>query len=198
MNCQEQYGKCPCIFLYIFLGEVDLMGLYFNPCIITAGVPELPDPDCKRTFVWTMDGIKSLSETRRCVQPDSLGHRQHYLMPFARTGDSGGFARAGWGISPDLIRVPLAAKVAEDFSRAVGTVWRNASGVAYNWSDTHHCMHSIPCFGFLNAGEEKTIEGRIYFVEGGIEALTKRVKRSFPSLFYQDPVPLDPSWVIDD
>jgi len=180
------------------LATMDLMGLTFNPCIMTAEVPGLPDPQCRRTFVWTSEGIRCIRETRRCLQRESFGTRQFYVMPFARRGDAGGFGNAGWGTSPDLIRVPLAAKAADDNSRSAATIWRNAFATAFNWDDTHHCMHSVPYIGFLDAGETKLLEGKIYLIEGGVEKLAEKVKEDFPSLFYEDPTPPDPNWAMCD
>lgn len=175
------------------MGESDIAGLFIGPCLATVGVPGLSDPECRRTFIWTIDGIKCLSETRRCLMPDSIGKRQVYMM-YSTTFPEGAFEPRGWGVSPDRIRIPLAAKTAEDNSRCIGTIWDNAYATQFNWHSSHYCMHSHPYFGLVKPGETQSARGKIYITEGGTEKLVEKVKRDFPSFLYQDPVPPDPQW----
>ncbi|MHC4401018.1 MAG: hypothetical protein ACYTG0_15185, partial [Planctomycetota bacterium] len=73
----------------------------------------------------------------------------------------------------------LAAKVSADGRWVTGIATDVAESLSFNFQLHASCMHSNPEWPPLEPGEEATARGKIYLIEGDLDALWERYRADF-------------------
>ncbi len=142
-------------------GEEPWTGTLSLICLGAGAHPDFHDYDAKRTF----------------VRRDGRWITMHEIVG----GQFAPHRMAGVGVrgegKPGAER--LAAKLSTDERWVTGIATDIADSLSFNFQLRASCMHSNPAWPNLKSGEEITAKGKIYLLEGGLDALWQRYHADF-------------------
>jgi len=129
-------------------------------CFKAPESPEFVDYEAERTWVRRGGQWVSMGEV---VNHEFAEHR----MCGIGVGDADGQAE------------PIAAKVSQDGRFVTAIATDPAGSLSFNFQTSTNCMHSNPRWELLEPGQEQTVTGRIYFVEGTLDDAYERYREDF-------------------
>ncbi|MFH1267534.1 MAG: hypothetical protein ABIK89_17565, partial [Planctomycetota bacterium] len=142
-------------------------GVHTNTCFNVHASPYFENPERTRSFVWTDAGPTCMLQ-----------------MPIAP--GSGEPMHGGWGVATadqaapkggSLVRHPILAIASRDGQWIIAQAYGEGTSVGTN---AHYsCLHSRPLWPDVPPGEERSMTGKYYFIQGGPEELLKRWKADF-------------------
>lgn len=162
-------GHADCVDLVIRLRNLSgepMRSPHSNVCFNPHASPYFEDPERIRTMVWTDEGPVSVNK----LPAGGRGEPMHCGWSLALPDQP---ARAAEGRP----RYPFIFIVSRDGNFTIAQAYASASSVASNMH--YSCLHSRPIWPDIPPGEERAVEGRLYFVRGGPRALLARWKKDF-------------------
>jgi len=160
-----QRGYVDLAFSVINHSKVDLSGVRAQVCVLLKGAPGFSARTRDNAYCVVRDRLVPVSTA---VRRESGSGR--YGLRFSgrrRHADA-----------------PLAAVRSEDGRRWIVTVWEPCFALPVN--SANPCIHSDPKLGDCPRGEQVTVRGRLYFVEGNVDefykALSARAEGFLPQL----------------
>lgn len=74
---------------------------------------------------------------------------------------------------------PIAAKFTADGRYLAAIATHPAASLSFNFTPSTNCLHSNPAWRALQPGEEQTVTGRLYLIEGTLDDLYARYRHDF-------------------
>lgn len=137
-------------------GEQPWSGVLSLICLGAGANADFHDYDAQRTFVRRGDRWITMNEV---VEGKFAPHRMAGVA--VDSGQASGAER-------------LAAKLSVDGRWVTGIATDAATSLSFNFQLPASCMHSNPAWPALKPGEQATAGGKIYLLEGGLDALWER------------------------
>ena len=155
----ELRGAMDCVTIRIGMKNISNvrrdMDFTLDSCFSSVFAPNFRDHEGSRTFIYTDDGFVPINQVPRRVY-DRL------LLQF---------------YPQQLFRAPFLAIVSRNGDWLISQTAVEAESLFNNWE--YGCQHPIPPLVSLDAGEEKIIENKIYFLRNKLEDLLERWRRDF-------------------
>jgi len=149
------------------LTDKPLAGVFSNTCFNVHASPYFENPERDRSFVWTDHGAT-------CMLEMPAGYR------------SGEPLHNGWDVAaPDQeapkgggrVRYPIIGIRSRDGRWMIAQAYAEGTSVARN---AHYsCLHSRPRWPDVPPGQERSVLGKYYFIQGGPAELLARWKADF-------------------
>ena len=166
------------------LGSSTWPNAYAFNCLNPVNAPSFYDPNMARTWSNFVDkGLVTLDNTHRVFFDHHLEHERGYARQGfrikGRDFPEGPTLSSGFGISNDIALEPFMAIVSKDGQMTMGAAVAHKDA-AFLWNNTgYSCIHAAYSFGDVAPGEKKRVQGRLYFIRGGLRQLYQRYKKDF-------------------
>jgi hypothetical protein len=149
------------------LTDKPLTGVHSNTCFNSHASPYFENPERDRSFVWTDAGPTC---TLQMPIDWRSGEPLHNGWPVAtpvQNASQGG----------DRVRLPIIAIRSRDGQWIIAQAYAQGTIVAGN---AHYsCLHSRPLWPDIPPGQERSVLGKYYFLQGGPGELLARWKSDF-------------------
>ena len=143
--------------------------VFTNTCFNSYGAPYFFDPERARSFGWTDQGVTSLLK-----------------IPFATRSSPGETLYGSWLVTARAtgeakqsrqLRPPFLFVRSRDSDWVIAQAWDTANRLESNAHYT--CLHTLPVWPDIPAGQARSKTGKLYFLQGGPETLMARWKSDF-------------------
>lgn len=144
---------------------------WFQPCLRVGGFTGLRQSNYHaRCFIFTKDGLVTLDKTRRTEEAIYRGG-QVYVPAGISTNDVNPRP-----LSPDVPVNDLIGCFSADGSKLLAIAFDRTQEL---FQGVIVCIHNDPRLGGFEAGQRKSLRGKIYFMKNDPEALLKRYRKDF-------------------
>jgi len=156
--------------------EQPLTGLHTQFCLVQTKAPPFSEGSLTRTYIHSDGEWLALADTTHEVMDPQRG-------PWVITtvGDGGPKPHTKldgcWYCCPERGDAPIIATTDSEGHRVVGLSWEDGAGLMSNgWIP---CLHNDPRWPpRCPPGESLSVKGRIYMLEGGLDALWKALEKA--------------------
>lgn len=149
------------------MGEID-----WAFCVVGMESPSFSDPERNRTYLFDGKRLRTFAELRRYPK-----------MELFNVTPGRGFVPAGHrmlSINPIEAKASIVIVESPDRRHVAALGFERAYSI-YGDAVGNKCFHADPYFGpFTKTGEERTIKGRLYLMDGTADTAFVRFKREFP------------------
>ncbi len=149
------------------LADEPMTNVKSNTCFNVYRSPYFFDPERLRTCVWTDEGATSLLNMRIDPRRGELLHNGWEVAGAGRPAPRGG----------SHVRHPFIFTRSRDGRWIIAQAYGEGTDVG---SNSHYsCLHSRPQWPDIPPGEERSVTGKIYFIQGGPDELLARWRADF-------------------
>jgi hypothetical protein len=148
--------------------DAPLTGIHTQFCLVQTHSPMFSEGNLTRTFIHSDGEWLALADTTHEVMNPERG--PWIVTAVGEWGMKPHTKLEGcWYVCPERGDTPIIATTSPDGDKVIGLTWDGGRGLMSNgWIP---CLHNDPVWPDCPAGETVRVRGRVYLVEGGLEAL---------------------------